>query len=122
MANIQATEAALNYIKKMLQKSQGAGFRLSIKKTGCSGYAYLPAIIDHINTTDVMVEMDGGVKIYLDSAWLFFLQDVHIDYVEDASGLKQKRLVFNNPQEDGKCGCGESFHVDNNVGKMSHVP
>lgn len=111
--NITFTEAACVYIKKMLEKKQGTGFRLSIKKTGCSGYSYLPSVIDKPNSADIAFEIDGGVMVYVDTVWLELLQGLHIDYVEeDKSGLKQKRLVFTNPKESSRCGCGESFHVE----------
>lgn len=106
------TQAASDYIKKMLLKEAGKGLRLSVKKTGCSGYSYLPTIIQEVNPTDVMVEAHG-VTIYLDVAWLHLLEGVTIDYVEEnKSGLKQKKLVFNNDKESGRCGCGESFHIE----------
>ncbi|MBX3708449.1 MAG: iron-sulfur cluster assembly accessory protein [Gammaproteobacteria bacterium] len=111
--NITVTEAAAAYIKKMLEKNQGIGFRLSVKKTGCSGYSYLPEIIEKINETDMHVEISNGIKIFVDITWLQILQGLHIDYLEEKkSGLKQKRLVFSNPNESSRCGCGESFHVE----------
>ena len=109
--NIAMTDSARDYMKKMIEKNKGVGFRLSVIKTGCSGYSYVPTIIDAINPHDTVVEINGST-IYIDTAWLDLLQDLHIDYVEEEkSGLKQKRLVFVNTKESGRCGCGESFHV-----------
>src|SRR5437667_44745 len=86
-----AISVASGYIKKMLEKKQGKGFRLSIKKTGCSGYSYVPEIVDQINPLDAVHETEG-VTVYLDTTWLHLLQGLHIDYLEeDKSGLKQKR-------------------------------
>lgn len=108
---ITITSAACEHIKKSVEKNQGAGFRLSIKKTGCSGYSYVPEVISTINATDFVCET-GGIKIYLDTSWLHLLQGIQIDYIEEKkSGLKQTRLVFTNPNESSRCGCGESFHV-----------
>jgi iron-sulfur cluster assembly protein len=110
--NITITAAACEYIKKMLDKNIGAGFRLSVKKTGCSGYSYYPAIVEKVNETDQTFTTDNGVKIFIDTSWLHLLQDLHVDYVEEEkTGLKQKRLVFTNPKESSRCGCGESFHI-----------
>lgn len=109
---VTLTDSAAVYIKKMMEKSSSPGFRLSVKKTGCSGYSYVPAIIESVNATDHVVSTEHGVDIYIDTAWLHLLQNIHIDYVEDdKSGLKQKRLVFVNANESSRCGCGESFHV-----------
>jgi iron-sulfur cluster assembly accessory protein len=111
--NIIFTEAACGYIKKLIEKNKGVGFRLSIKKTGCSGYSYLPTIVDKVNPTDVTFDIAAGLTIYVDSVWLELLQGLQIDYIEDEkTGLKQKRLVFTNPNESSRCGCGESFHIE----------
>lgn len=111
--NISFTDSARDYIKKMIEKKQAVGFRLSIKKTGCSGYSYLPTIIHDIHAADITFEIASGVKIFIDTVWLELLQGLHIDYIEDTtSGLKQKRLVFTNPNESSRCGCGESFHIE----------
>lgn len=109
---VKITPAASAYINKMVKKDNGIGFRLSVKKTGCSGYSYYPQVIATAVASDQVEEIDG-VSIYIDTSWLHLLRDVEIDYVEeDKSGLKQKRLVFTNPNESSRCGCGESFHVE----------
>lgn len=111
--NLTVTPAASEYIQKMLAKEPGKTFRLSVKKTGCSGYSYLPALVESIQSTDQVIELENGVKVYVDTAWLDLLQGVQMDYVEEGkTGLKQKRLVFNNPNESSRCGCGESFHIE----------
>ncbi|VVC74741.1 Iron-binding protein IscA [Aquicella siphonis] len=111
--DITLTEAARDYIKKMLEQKHGAVFRLSVKKTGCSGYSYFPSLVDHANPADRAIETPEGFKVYIDTAWLDLLQGLRIDYVEEnKTGLKQKRLVFTNPNESSRCGCGESFHVE----------
>lgn len=107
------SETASGYIRKMLDQKEGVVFRLSVKKTGCSGFSYLPTIVDKPEPGDIELNLPAGLQIYIDAAWIDLLQGVRIDYVEEnKSGLKQKRLVFSNPNESGRCGCGESFHVD----------
>ncbi len=111
--NITLTDSASTYIKKMVEKTHGAGFRLTIKKTGCSGYSYLPSVIENVNAADLTFKTANDVTIYVDATWLHLLQGLHVDFIEeDKSGLKQKRLVFSNPNESSRCGCGESFHVE----------
>lgn len=111
--SITLTDAACAYIQKMLEKSQSAGFRLSVKKTGCSGFSYLPSIVDVIDPADITFDAGNGLKIAVDPDWLHLLQGIRVDYVEEEkSGLKQKRLIFTNPNEASRCGCGESFHVE----------
>jgi iron-sulfur cluster assembly protein len=110
--NIIFTDAACEYLKKMIQKENGQGFRLTIKKTGCSGYSYAPAVIAKAEANDITLNVKE-LTIYLDPKWLHLLDGVKVDYVEEEhAGLKQKRLVFTNPNEASRCGCGESFHVE----------
>lgn len=113
MIDIMFTEAACAYIKKTQEKDGSLGFRLSIKKTGCSGYSYFPSMIDNINPADLLLTAAPGVTVYVDSAWLDLLNGLRVDYQEEEkSGLKQKRLLFTNPNEASRCGCGESFHIE----------
>jgi len=108
------TDAAVQHIKSMLKKtSNSVGFRLSIKKTGCSGYAYVPTIVEHVTPNDLHFTAQEGLPIYIDPACENFIKGVVIDYVADNNvGLKQKRLVFINPNEKNRCGCGESFTIE----------
>lgn len=110
---ITLTKDAQLYIQKVLAKEEGIGLRLTIKKTGCSGYSYLPQVIKEIDPKDTQIDFDD-VKLFVDSKWLHLLNGIKIDYLEEEKlGLRQKRLIFTNPNEKSRCGCGESFHVDN---------
>lgn len=107
------TDAASDYLQKMLTKENGIGIRLSLKKTGCSGYSYYPAVVKQVNSDDVQFEIRNGIKIFVDRNWVHVLQGLLVDYrVDDKSGIKQKKLVFANTNESGRCGCGESFHIE----------
>jgi iron-sulfur cluster assembly accessory protein len=113
MQQIEITAAASDYIKHMIAKQQGIGMRLSIKKTGCSGYSYAPSIVNQINTNDVKIDFANDVIIFVDPVWQHLLTGITIDYIEEEkTGLKQKKLIFINPNEANRCGCGESFHVE----------
>jgi iron-sulfur cluster assembly protein len=111
---IKFTDAAVTHIKQMLMKQMnGVGFRLSIKKTGCSGYAYVPEIIEKVKEGDMHFVAQDQLSIYIDPASEGFLKDVLVDYVVDSKeGLKQKRLIYINPNEKNRCGCGESFTIE----------
>ncbi len=109
---LMITTVASDYIKKILEKEQGVGFRLSVKKTGCSGFSYVSKIITQANTTDLVMEC-VGIKVFIDPVWAHLYEEVTLDYIEEEkAGLKQKRLVFINPKESARCGCGESFHIE----------
>ncbi len=111
---ITITDAAAEHIKSMLDKNNnGIGFRLSIKKTGCSGYAYVPDIIEKKHEQDLSFIAANGLPVFVDPSCLEFVRDLIIDYInENNMGIKQKRLVFINPNEKNRCGCGESFTIE----------
>lgn len=112
--NILMTDAASEYIKKKMDSDKAIGLRLSIKKTGCSGYAYAPEIILEKKNDNDLLLTEKGIDLYVDVLWQHLLDGVEIDFVEEnKSGLKQKRLVFRNEKESARCGCGESFHIEN---------
>lgn len=113
MTVITLTDSAVAHVQSILEKNpNGKGFRLSIKKTGCSGYAYVPDIVEQVQEADIHFEQNG-LAVYVDPACKEFVEGLVIDYVADSNiGLKQKRLVFINPNEKNRCGCGESFTID----------
>jgi iron-sulfur cluster assembly protein len=114
MNSITFTDAAVSHIKNMLAKTPGGmGFRLSVKKTGCSGFAYVPDIIKEAVASDLQYVVQQNLQVFVDVNSLQYLNDLLVDYVVDeAQGLKQKRLIFINPLEKGRCGCGESFTIE----------
>jgi iron-sulfur cluster assembly protein len=112
---IRFTKLASEHIKSMLAKQPNSiGFRLSLKKTGCSGYAYVPKIIDTIIETDIHFTTEDHLSVYIDPECESFITGLVVDYVDDELGLgvKTKRLVFMNPNEKNRCGCGESFTIE----------
>lgn len=113
MQTIKFTDPAIEHIKNVVAKKTNAiGFRLSVKKTGCSGYSYTPEIIETVSDNDIHFAAENRVNIYLDKNSLQFFANLTVDFVvKEDKGLKQKRLVFINPHEKSRCGCGESFHV-----------
>ena len=107
---IKLTHAACHYIQSLMKKRAGkALFRVSIKKTGCSGYMYQPEIIDSPKEGDVAVKTTAGLTVLIDSRYIHMINGALIDYVK--KDLGQYQLQFNNPNVIDACGCGESFHL-----------
>ena len=107
---ITLTETATQHIANIIQRHKnGIGFRLSVKKTGCSGYMYVPEVVEAEQQEDIRMETKQGVIVFIDPKWLPVLKGTEIDLVDEALG--QKRLVFKNPNVDNECGCGESFSL-----------
>ena len=105
------TAAAKKHIQNMLKNNgENALFRLWVKKTGCSGYMYQPEIVYAKKETDIEVRV-SDLFIYIDYDAVKLIAGTEIDYVKKSLGVSQ--LVFNNPNAEGVCGCGESFTLKN---------
>lgn len=105
---ITMTEAAARHVNKFIQKrGKGIGIRLGITTTGCSGLAYKLEYADTVALEDQVFETQG-LKILVDPKSIPFLDGTELDFVKD--GLNEG-FKFNNPNEKGQCGCGESFRV-----------
>ncbi|HET9446484.1 MAG TPA: iron-sulfur cluster assembly protein IscA [Steroidobacteraceae bacterium] len=106
--SISLTSAAADRVRSFLgRRGHGLGLRLSVKKTGCSGFAYVVNYADEIAADDVVFE-DRGVKVIVDRASLGFIDGTEVDFVKQ--GLNEA-FRFRNPNVKGECGCGESFTV-----------
>ena len=108
-ALMSLTEAAAERVKHLMSSRDepANGLRIGVRTGGCSGMAYSMDFADDKEPLDEVVE-EKGVTLFVDSKALMFLIGTEMDYVEDKL---QSGFVFNNPNEKGRCGCGESFHV-----------
>jgi iron-sulfur cluster assembly protein len=105
---ISLTETASVQIKKQLEKrGSGIGLKLGVKKSGCSGYAYVLDYADTLNEDDSVFE-NFGVKVIVSAADFEFVDGIELDYRRE--GINEA-FQFNNPNVKGTCGCGESFSV-----------
>lgn len=106
--SLTMTPAAAGQVMKYLNKrGKGIGIRLGVKTTGCSGMAYKLEYADEPAKDDVIYESQG-LKILVDPKSVPYLEGTELDFVKE--GLNEG-FKFNNPNERGKCGCGESFRV-----------
>jgi iron-sulfur cluster assembly protein len=105
---ISLTPPAADRVRNFLQtRGKGVGLRLGVKKTGCSGFAYVVSYADDIGSDDVVFD-EAGVKVIVDSEALRYVDGTEIDFVRQ--GLNEA-FKFRNPNIKGECGCGESFTV-----------
>ncbi len=112
MQPIKITEKAAEQIKYLLSKKpEGSpGLRLTIKTTGCSGNSYKMEYIpkgDDLSKDEKFEE--NGASIYIPKIYSWMLFGMTIDFITDELG--NSRFDFINPNEKGRCGCGESFQV-----------
>jgi len=105
---ITLTESAAERVRSFLaSRGQGVGLRLGIRKTGCSGYAYVVNYADEIAEGDHVFD-SLGVKVVVDPESLPLIDGTQVDFVRH--GLSEA-FRFRNPNVKGECGCGESFSV-----------
>ena len=106
--DIQLSKSAAGHVRRQLERrGEGLGVRLDVRRSGCSGWAYLLDYADTIGAQDRVYEVHG-VKVIVHSEKLPFLQGTEIDFA--SQGLNTG-WVFRNPNVKSECGCGESFSV-----------
>ena len=105
LSPIKITDAAAERVKSLLVKRDQppAGLRIGVKAKGCSGLSYVVEYADEKGPNDEVVQ-DKGVTIFIDPRATMFIIGTEVDYVEDKL---QSGFVFKNPNEKGRCGCGE---------------
>jgi iron-sulfur cluster assembly protein len=110
--SISLSEAAAERVKSHLaDRGHGLGLRLGVKRTGCSGWAYVLDLVDEAGSDDVTFE-DMGVTVVVDQESLPMVDGTRLDFVKD--GLNEA-FRFENPNASGECGCGESFSADSDA-------
>jgi iron-sulfur cluster assembly protein len=109
MQALTLTEAAAARVRKLMEgaDSEALGLRIGVKTKGCSGLSYSIDYAQAKGKFDEVIE-DKGVTVLIDPSAVMFIIGSEMDYVEDKL---QSGFVFRNPNEKGRCGCGESFHV-----------
>ena len=105
---VTLSAAAADRVRNFLaSRGHGLGLRLAIKRTGCSGYAYVVNYAEEIEPNDTVFE-DRGVKVVVDAQSLPLVDGTEVDFVKQ--GLNEA-FKFRNPKAQSECGCGESFSL-----------
>lgn len=106
---ITITPAAVARINTLLaaRGKPSAGIKIGVRTKGCSGLSYTVEYADQVEKFDEVVDT-GDFKLFIDPKAVLFLIGTEMDFVEEK--LKSG-FTFRNPNEKGRCGCGESFHV-----------
>lgn len=108
---IQVSESAKQKIAALMTEE---GFdavqdfvRVGVKSGGCSGLSYELKFDKSQAESDKLIE-DNNVKIVIDKRSILYLAGTILEY---SGGLNGKGFVFNNPNANRTCGCGESFSL-----------
>jgi len=102
------SDAAADRLRSLYAHGQeGMLLRISVNTKGCSGLAYDMSWVAEAGPGDEVVT-DKGVTVLVDRKASLFLIGTTMDYETKALS---SGFTFTNPNEKGRCGCGESFHV-----------
>lgn len=102
------SETAADRLRALYSKAEaGKLLHIGVKTKGCSGLAYDLSFVDSQAPGDERVT-DKGVTILVDRKASLYLIGTMMDYEVKAMSAG---FTFVNPNEKGRCGCGESFHV-----------
>ena len=106
--SISLTESAAQRVRTYIdERGKGEGLRLGVRKTGCSGWAYVIDFADEVGADDTIFE-DRGVKVFINDESLPYLDGTEVDFSKEGLG---EAFKFRNPNVKDECGCGESFNV-----------
>ncbi len=100
--------------KKVIELMTDEGFdavkdfvRVGVKSGGCSGLSYNLTFDKNTQENDKVFE-ENNIKIVVDKKSFLYLVGTTLEY---SGGLNGKGFVFNNPNANRTCGCGESFSL-----------
>ncbi len=106
---MRLSDAAASRIKHIMDNAERpiAGIRVGVKNAGCAGMSYTMEYAESVDPRDEVVE-DKGVRLLIDPKAVLFLLGTEMDYRIDKLSAS---FVFNNPNQTGACGCGESVAI-----------
>ena len=108
---IKVSEIAKNKISTMMEEegfnTKSDYVRVGVKSGGCSGLSYELKFDNQTNDKDSIFE-DNNIRIVVEKKSMLYLAGTILEY---EGGLNGKGFVFNNPNAQRTCGCGESFSL-----------
>lgn len=106
---VSVTPEALAHFRRQLAGQQGKAVRLSVKKSGCTGFMYVIDLVEEGGADDLHYSFDDDVELLIARDSLPILNGTRIDLVKE--GIN-RQIKFINPNVKDQCGCGESFSVN----------
>ena len=108
---ITLSQRAADRIREIMSKdnNNSKGLRIGVKSGGCAGMEYVLEYAKEKNLNEEIIE-DKGVKVFIDPSAVMYLLGTQMDYKKEQFSSS---FVFNNPNETERCGCGESFKIEN---------
>ena len=115
--SIQLTASAAETVRNLLVQKEvpDYGLRIFVSGGGCSGLQYGMALDAAAGENDMVFE-DEGVRIFVDSMSLMYLDGAVVDYEDSLMG---GGFRIDNPNAVSSCGCGHSFKTESDAGAQS---
>jgi iron-sulfur cluster assembly accessory protein len=105
---ITLTTGAIAKIKSILaERKEDAGLRIAVIGGGCSGFQYQMTLDKEPRTDDKILDIEG-LRVFVDTRSLLYLNGTKVDYIDDQNGSGFK---FDNPNAQPSCECGETFEA-----------
>ena len=106
---LKVSDSAKNRLKHLLnqEKEKKNYVRVGVESGGCSGLSY-KLEFENIKREDDELFEDNGVSILINKKSVLYLAGTILEF---SDGLNGKGFVFNNPNANRTCGCGESFSL-----------
>ena len=105
---LSLTDAAAERVSALMAGKPGVkGLKIGVKKGGCAGMEYTMTWADQIGKFDDVIE-DKGAVVIVDPSAVLYLLGTEMDFKTDKLS---SQFVFNNPNQKGACGCGESVEL-----------
>lgn len=104
------TDAAATRVREIIanRADEGAkGVRVGIKKGGCAGMEYTVDLVTEPKAGDDHIAHEGA-EVWIDPAAMLYLLGTQMDF--EVTKLRTG-FVFNNPNQESACGCGESVEL-----------
>lgn len=106
--DIELTTAAIARVKKLVTDAGKSGLYLAVRPAGCSGLEYVMELADVAQEGDLVKSFDD-FDLYIDQeSYESALKGLRLDFQQD---VLSSSFVYQNPNQKGGCGCGESFSV-----------
>lgn len=105
---ITMTPVAIAKVKAILaERNEESGLRIAVVGGGCSGFQYQMTLDKEPRADDRVLDLEG-LRVFVDTRSLLYLNGTTVDYVDGANGSGFK---FDNPNARASCGCGETFEA-----------
>lgn len=113
---IHISDSAAVRIKELLaaEETPNLFLRLGVRPGGCSGFSYAMGFDDEVHDQDEALEING-LKVVVESDSIRYLNGVEIDFKDSGMG---GGFTIDNPNAVASCGCGSSFKVRDEEGKV----